>query len=1111
MIFEWFAFPRTLYLDLRLSLPGYLVILAYTILVIGILVRNHADFVSLTMRQWGLLCGLLILVPALAGVLVLRLEPSIPGLSLPLLGLLPVLAAAVWLGTGPATLIGVVTGLAWASFHTTRITQPFELAILGATTTTMLTQRYRGAIGDWLRHPVVAAPLSGLVMAWPLTLIGIFATGPTPALANLERAITALLPTLIVCIGGTTIAGGVFQVALIRHPAWHPVHDKALLTPPWDQHLNRRMLYMLVPLMALAIVILVGVVSLTSYHVAVRLVIEQMARDAANASSGVPFFFQVGRGLIRDLARDEQLATSDSEARQIQLVEGLRAVPFFQQLVYLNIDKDLLNSYPDTASWPLDLSHEEESRVHFALSEGIPAEVMVYREAPRPIVTMSFIAPVIDPDTEEPVGALVGRTVLDTNPTLSPVIDVLSRGLGGSGEGIIIGDQNRILLYPAQPERQLESFEVGTATEIKRTAGNGQAFRQRESDGTRRLVYILPVVGQSDWVAVVIVPNEAALALAVQIALPTLLLLVAMTSVAVPLIIVIMRRVTEPLDDLLRSADLMAEGELDRPVHVTGEDEIGRLGNAFEQMRLRLKRRLGEQERLLSVSRSVSSSLELFRAMPPILSSALDVANAVGVRIVLRRDDEGPLQTYAAGEAAAAMAALDAQLIDLVERQGTVVISQIWRASPSLDVKALPPRIRSLVALPLRRDRAFYGTLWLSYDHEHVPEQSEMTFLSTLAGQAAVAVANAWLFTEAEERGRKLEAVLESTTDAMIVADNHGRIVLMNPAAEKYFDTRSDQARGRKAAEVINVPALAALLTNPQEPVAVFELPRVDGKTFLANTSTIVSHSGAITGRVAVLRDISTLKELDNLKTVFLRMVSHDMRSPLTYMRGYTSMLALSGYLNERQQDAVDKINSGIDHITELTERLLYLSRLKFGDEAELELVLVDVAELLREVELEQASLAQQKGISLHIEIEERLPLLVVDGMLYHHALINLVNNGIKYTPDGGEGEVTVRAFKETVNGEKCITVSVADNGIGIRPEDQPQLFEAFFRAPHRPGDPPRPPGSGLGLVLVKAIADAHGGTVGAESQFGVGSRFHISMPIKDPSEIREDENLEPL
>ncbi|HEC23022.1 MAG TPA: sensor histidine kinase, partial [Chloroflexi bacterium] len=410
--------------------------------------------------------------------------------------------------------------------------------------------------------------------------------------------------------------------------------------------------------------------------------------------------------------------------------------------------------------------------------------------------------------------------------------------------------------------------------------------------------------------------------------------------------------------------------------------------------------------------------------------------------------------------------------------------------------------IRALVALPLRSDTVFHGVLWLAYDHERLFEQSEMDFLSTLAGQAAIAVSNARLFAEAEEERRKLEAVLESTADGMIVTDNQGRIILMNPAAESYFGIRAEQARGRKATEVLkDAQELAALLTNLQEPVSVLEMPDQRGKFFLASTSTIVSHEGAITGRVAVLRDITALKELDNIKTVFLRMVSHDLRSPLTFMRGYLSMLPLIGDLNERQQEAVIKINDGIDYISEMTERLLYLSRLQFGDQADLEMVLVDVEELIQIILEEQSEDARRKQITLSFECEDKLPLLLADEMLLRQAVANLVNNALKYTPEGGT--VAVHAFKD---GGEQIGISVRDTGIGIRKEDQARLFEAFYRVPQRKGDPPRPRGSGLGLALVKAIVQAHGGTVRVESEFGEGSTFYITLPVRDPT----DPDLQP-
>jgi signal transduction histidine kinase len=245
-----------------------------------------------------------------------------------------------------------------------------------------------------------------------------------------------------------------------------------------------------------------------------------------------------------------------------------------------------------------------------------------------------------------------------------------------------------------------------------------------------------------------------------------------------------------------------------------------------------------------------------------------------------------------------------------------------------------------------------------------------------------------------------------------------------------------------------------------------------------------------------VMRDITALKELDNIKTVFLQMVSHDLRSPLTYMRGYASMLPLEGDLNERQQEGLARINTGIDNIAELTERLTYLSRLRFGDEAELEINFIDVEELIAAVVESLTRLADEKDITIQVEVAEELPLVFADGVLYKHAIANLVQNALKYTLEGGQVDVRV-----TQQGDD-VTVAVTDNGIGIRPEDQEQLFEAFYRVRQRKGDPPRPKGTGLGLALVKAIAEAHGGSVGVQSVFGEGSTFTITIPRGSADEV---------
>jgi two-component system phosphate regulon sensor histidine kinase PhoR len=958
----------------------------------------------------------------------------------------------------------------------------------------LLTQHFRGRLAQMLRAPVVAVPGTALLIAWPLGVLGAFAAAQDQPLVNLERAVGSMAGSLALTLAGALVAGLFLQALLAWKPAWNPVRAEDLCAAPWERRLLQRIMYTLVPLAALVILLLVAVAAVVSYRVATRLVLDQMARDARTVSAQIPFFVQVGRSLIRDLARDERLASDGDQVTSQQLAETMSLIPFFDQLIYFDPQGAVLGAYPPSAGIAV-LSAEESARLALALQDGVPGEVVVPAPGSERVV-MSFTAVHTEPQSGVVDGVLLGRTTLETNPILTPVIDVLRGGVAGAGEGLIIDDQGRILLYPAHPERQQENLLLDGLRPVPGTV-TGQAYRQREPDGTRQVLYLLPISGHSGWSVVLVVPNEVALALALQIAFPLLLVLLGIAGVALSLAGVFMRRFGEPLEHLLQAADLIAGGQLDRPVEVSGEDEIGRLGRAFEQMRVRLASRLSEQERLLNVSRSVSSSLELFRAMPPILSSALDVTGAIGARIVLRAVGSGEkTQTYATGEAATAMALLDSQLLDLVEQQGTIVVSQLWRASGSLDTANLLPRIQALVALPLRSDTSYHGILWLSYDHEHPFEESELTFLSTLAGQAAVAISNARLFAQTEEGRRKLEAVLRSTADGMIVVDSQGRTVLINPAAERYLDLEHDKAIGRKASEVINLPDLAVLMTNLQEPVSTLEIAESNGHTLLANTSTIMGHDGTITGRVAVLRDITAIKRLDTLKTVFLDLVAHDLASPLTYMGGFLSMLQIAGPLNETQLECVQKVTEGVNRLRHLHGRLKNLSQLQLRDDPVLELRLLDVQATIEAVCQQQQEEAKAKGIALRVEYAPNLPPLLADSVMFEHAVLNLVSNAIKYT---NQGHVLVRAYVEDAD---KLTVSVADTGVGIPREHQARVGEPFYRVGPQAGEPEHPPGSGLGLALVRSIATVHHGSLRFESEYGKGSTFYLTLPLRNPRDM---------
>ncbi|MBN1122518.1 MAG: HAMP domain-containing protein [Anaerolineae bacterium] len=969
------TFQTPSHLDLSVPWLGYVAALVYALLAGFFLTRYRHSFNKLKKQRWILFAVCLITAPLLDRAFVVTI-PSIgtqTEVAAGVFGFVPLMAAALWLGSGPAGLVGLVSGMTHALFVSGRLTQPVEMALVGILLAIVFNQPYRGKLARWLRLPLVAVPLVAILAAWPLELAGIFTTGRAGLLANLERTISYIFPVLEIYLLTGLIAAALFQIVLARRSAWQPVRDDQLVVAPWQKHLNRRLLYTFAPPAVLSILLVAIVAGLAGYRAAMRLIVAEMSRDALK------------------------------------------------------------------------------------------------------------------------IGALA------ENQESSPLAEVLFDSLVGSGEGLIIDSGGQIVFNAADSEFEGQVFSVENMRFLF-YSGSGSAYLQVQADGTRQIVYVLPLEdGAESQSAVIIVPDEVVLQLAIQIAFPLLLMLTLLMAGLLILFLRLIRRITDPLEMMVEATDLVAAGRLSESLPYVGEDEIGRLASAFGKMQTRLRERLVEQERLLDVSRSVSSNLELFRAMPPILNSALDVTDSQGVRIALSREKASSSQSFQTGPLASAMAVLDEQLLDLVERQGTTVISRLWRASGTLDLAELDPSIKSLVALPLRRDTTFLGVMWVGYDEERAFEEAEMTFLSTLAGQAAVAIANAQLFAEAAEGRRRMEAVLQSTADGIVAVDPDGKIILFNPAAEKYLGVRAERALGSKAITAIAAPELTHLLVDFQEPNAVLEIKSRDSRTLLVSISTIVGQRSAVAGRVAVVRDITAIKDLDNMKTVFIRMVSHDLKSPLTYMRGYASLVPISGDLNERQKEALNWINGGIEAIAQLADRLTYLGKLQFGEDVELDLSLIDVEELIREESGKHIELARQKRISVELDIEEKLPLLLADGLLYGHAITNLIQNALKYTPD--DGKVLVKAYRD---GENRLSVAVRDTGIGIRKEDQGRLFEAFYRVPHRDGDPQRPSGSGIGLALVKAIAEAHDGTVGVESDFGKGSTFIITLPILNADEIAD-------
>jgi hypothetical protein len=238
------------------------------------------------------------------------------------------------------------------------------------------------------------------------------------------------------------------------------------------------------------------------------------------------------------------------------------------------------------------------------------------------------------------------------------------------------------------------------------------------------------------------------------------------------------------------------------------------------------------------------------------------------------------------------------------------------------------------------------------------------------------------------------------------------------------------------------------------------------------------------------------LKEATQAKSEFLAQMSHELRTPLNVIIGFSQLMTdrVPGEINNEQKQCLDDILSAGKHLLDLINDVLDLSKIESGkiEFRRKDIALADVIESLKNT---TATMLGQRKQSLDVELEEGLPRLYADKGKLGQVLFNLVDNASKFTPDGGK--LKIEAVKD---GDWC-RVSVIDNGIGIKKEDQEKIFEPFCRL-----DSPlarERSGTGLGLALVRQIVEKYGGHIWVESEYGEGSRFTFALPLvtgKEPN-----------
>lgn len=511
---------------------------------------------------------------------------------------------------------------------------------------------------------------------------------------------------------------------------------------------------------------------------------------------------------------------------------------------------------------------------------------------------------------------------------------------------------------------------------------------------------------------------------------------------------------------------------------------------------------LRQREYLLRISRAMTSRLDLPSLLRLILGSAVDMLGGEAGLIVLRGPDGEFSPRASIGIPVAALSLFQPLWEDLPHQETSD--PSLWQIPDlgrrlALVSASVGIALRQVVALPLVLEESMEGVIYVFRTRDLRFSASDRQSLASFADQAAIAVRNAQLYQQVSEEKQRLDTIIANSADGIMILDPDQRVQVVNRSLSELTGWSAEAARGRLCHEVLDLrDRQGRPLCDQDCPLREIaggqhfyiegDLVRRNHKRVTVGVSytPLFDQDGELMSIICNAHDITRFREAEELKSTFISVISHELKTPVALIKGYAGTLRREDahWDQETLSEGLAIIEEESDRLARLIDNLLDTSRVQAGA---LRLEISDV--YLPRVAAKVAERLQSQTTSHEIKVAfpENYPPVDGDEERLEGVLYNLLTNAIKYSPDGGEIRVGGRFD------DKEAIVFVADQGVGIAPEDRAQLFRPFSRVDS--GLARRTPGAGLGLFLCKAIIDALGGRIWVESAPGEGSTFYFALP----------------
>ena len=432
--------------------------------------------------------------------------------------------------------------------------------------------------------------------------------------------------------------------------------------------------------------------------------------------------------------------------------------------------------------------------------------------------------------------------------------------------------------------------------------------------------------------------------------------------------------------------------------------------------------------------------------------------------------------------------------------------------SDLLSINMLIKRLRSLnlpdiadgMGIPLINRDQLIGAIvvFRSYKVSFTPY--EKSILKSFTDQAAIAINNAFLYSENLEEKKRLDAIIKSVADGIIVINISHKVILVNPALKKMLQINKENSRNWYLDDLLRFKTIEDGLTLEEAeaggwPLSSESKHTVAGEIFLYHSSDTIpvnvtytpvmtADNKQIQNIIALVRDVSKYKEADELKNTFISTISHELKTPVAIIKGYASTLNLSdaNWDDEVIRESLTVIEEEADRLTVMINDLLDASRLNSGS---LKLYKTDVYLPETCSGVRKHMLNQCGNNDIILDFSADYPFIKADEDRIRQVLINLISNAAKYAP---QGNITIEGRYDS----SSAIISVIDEGPGLAPEDLVHVFDRFYRSKKTSNSVK---GTGLGLFLCKAIVEAHGGRIYAENRKErSGAVFTFRLPLSE-------------